>query len=160
MYNKQKKIGYAHFFKNCLTCKKVSIKSSQHHDSAHRSRAASSFVTTRSRLAYEKTSDDCVVMLNQRVCEHLFRTSIQIPRPLSPPQQYSGSLYQLIWLYYYTNLGSVGSYILLLPTSKVEMRVKRQLLWQAGEDFRMWVTPAWCGWIGINASLDRNQPAS
>ena len=87
-------------------------------------------------------------------------TSIQIPRPLSPPQQYSGSLYQLIWLYYYTNLGSVGSYILLLPTSKVEIWVKRQLLWQAGEDFRMWVTPAWCGWIGINASLDRNQPAS
>ena len=26
---------------------------------------------------------------------------------------------------------------------KVEMRMKRQLLWQAGDDFRMLVIPAW-----------------
>ena len=31
------------------------------------------------------------------------------------------------------------------------MRMKRQLLWQAGDDFRMWVTPAFCGWVGITA---------
>ena len=34
---------------------------------------------------------------------------------------------------------------------KAEMRLKRQLFGQAGEDFKMRMTPAWCGWIGIIA---------
>ena len=32
---------------------------------------------------------------------------------------------------------------------KAEMRVKRWLFWKAGEDFKMRVTPVWCGWVGI-----------
>ena len=47
-----------------------------------------------------------------------------------------------------TTLGSVGCYI-LLPTCKIEIWVKRQLCWQAGDDVRMQVTPAWCGWVAL-----------
>ena len=50
-------------------------------------------------------------------------------------------------------LGSVGCYI-LLPACKVEMRVKRQLFWQVGDDVRMRVTPDWCGWVGISGNAE------
>ena len=33
------------------------------------------------------------------------------------------------------------------------MRVKRQLVWQAGDYVSMWMTPVWCGWLGITVSL-------
>ena len=48
-----------------------------------------------------------------------------------------------------TALGSVGCYI-LLPAFKAESRVKRQLFWQAVNDVRIRLTPAWCGWVGIS----------
>ena len=38
---------------------------------------------------------------------------------------------------------------LLLPACKVEKRVKRQIFCQAGGEFRMRVTPAWYGWVGM-----------
>ena len=56
----------------------------------------------------------------------------------------------IISIAFITTLGNVGCYI-LLPASKVKMREKRQLFEQAGDDVRMRVTPALCGWICITA---------
>ena len=50
-----------------------------------------------------------------------------------------------------TTLVTTVSYILLLPACKVEMRMKRQLFWQAGDELRMWCTLSWCGWVVITA---------
>lgn len=50
-----------------------------------------------------------------------------------------------------TTLGTTVCYILLLLACKIEIRVKRQLFWQAGDDFRMWWTLACCGWVAITA---------
>lgn len=51
-----------------------------------------------------------------------------------------------------TTLGGIACYILLLPACKVEMRVKKRLFLQAGDDFRMSVPPAWSAWVGITGS--------
>ena len=50
-----------------------------------------------------------------------------------------------------TTLESVGCYI-LLTACKVEMRVKRQLFWQPGDDVRMRVTAVWCRWVDITGN--------
>ena len=55
-----------------------------------------------------------------------------------------------------TTLESAGCYM-LLPAFKVEMPVKKQLFWQAGDDVRMRVTPTWCGWVGITVVGISNQ---
>ena len=62
-------------------------------------------------------------------------------RAFVSPQQYS----VIISVDSITTLQSVGCYILLLPVCKVEIQVKRQLFWQVGDDFRMWVIPALWG---------------
>ena len=36
---------------------------------------------------------------------------------------------------------------------KAEMRVNRQLFWQEGDDFRMRVTPALCGWVDLTDKI-------
>ena len=40
------------------------------------------------------------------------------------------------------------------------MRVKKQLFWQTRDDFRMWVTPAWCGFVGITGIVKKNSEES
>ena len=50
-----------------------------------------------------------------------------------------------------TTLVTTVCYILLLLACKIEIRVKMQLFWQVVDDFRMWWTPACCGWVGITA---------
>ena len=40
------------------------------------------------------------------------------------------------------------------------MRVKKQLFWQTRDDFRMWVTPAWRGFVGITGIVKKNSDES
>ena len=87
-----------------------------------------------------------LLVVNQWVCQYLYKTSIRSPGSL-PPLQKSRVIISIDLI---TTLGSVDCYI-LLPACKVEMRVKRQLFWQAGDDVRMRITPIWCGWVGITA---------
>ena len=55
-----------------------------------------------------------------------------------------------------TTLGRPACYISLPPACNVEIWVKRQLFWQAGNDFRMRVTTAWCGRVGITRIFIRD----
>ena len=145
LHNEQKKVGYVHVSTDCFVWKKASIKSYQHHIPVQRSRAISSLsVVTWSRYSRGIQSDDYVVIVNQW---HLYKFQSLITTAI---------FRVIISIDLITSLGIVVCYILLLPACKVEMRVKRQLFWQVGEDFTMWVTPAWCGWIGITASSTMN----
>ena len=50
---------------------------------------------------------------------------------------------------------SVHYSLLIDMFGKAEMGLKRWMFWQAGEDFKMQVTPTWCGWVGIIVRLSR-----
>ena len=69
---------------------------------------------------------------------------------LSLPNGVKGqSPYKLLLVgpYYYPGKSCFGNKF--ATVAKYFSSIKRELFWQAGGDFMMWVTPAWCGWVDL-----------
>ena len=62
----------------------------------------------------------------------------------------------IIYIYWFDccTLGNVGCDILLLPVLWGRNGSEKAIFWQVGDDWGMWVTPAWCRLVGITA-LDK-----
>ena len=84
-----------------------------------------------------------LLVMNQWVCESFYETpsKVQVLATIT-------KFWVIISIVLIATLGSFGCYI-LLSACQVEMRVKRQLFWQASDNVRMQVPPAWCGWLPV-----------